>query len=72
MVTQFTNCRLPIGGEERRESLHALILCPQMIYKAWYSLLITTTMDPNAHTMHWKLTGRDFLFGSGVNVNGGG
>ena len=45
VATRFANCQLPIGGEEHRESLHALILCPQMIYKAWYSLLITTTMD---------------------------
>ena len=66
VATRFANCQLPIGGEEHRESLHALILCPQMIYKAWYSLLITTTMDSNAYTMHWKLPGRDFLFGSSL------
>ena len=48
VVTQFANCRLPIGGEEHRESLHALILCPQVRSEAWYraslSLLPWTPM----------------------------
>ena len=72
VATRFANCQLPIGREEHRESLCSLILCTQVRSEAWYSLLITTTMDSNAYTMHRKLPGRDFLFGSGVNVNGGG
>ena len=62
VATRFANCQLPIGREEHRESLCSLILCTQVRSEAWYSLLITTTMDSNAYTMHWKLPGRDFLF----------